>query len=173
MLEQTNYNDALRREVVETISRIPIEYNPEGWEKLSKQLDAELPVNGGRNGSNMNGSWMRFFVLPVTALLVLSLTHGSQPTSGVRSKVNQVSPQTDSKEMILTDSESTTTNNDFNKKSEGMNETHLSNEATIKMDAQPLGNGKTIDEQAHSTSQVDTLSKQSKTGEEDSLFIFW
>ena len=181
MLEHTDYTDALRKEVVETVSRIPIEYNPKGWEKLSKQLDAELPVSkGGKTGFNMNGKWIRFSVLLTVAVLVLSVTQGSEPVSSSVSTMEQknAEQEIEVQEAVENLTPSITSNSS---RSVNREETTSSSEhANEQLDSSPQDDISIFDqsEREHRkmmpAGQVDTSMYIPKTEQkEDSVFIFW
>lgn len=181
MLEHTDYTDALRKEVVETVSRIPIEYNPQGWEKLSKQLDAELPVSkGGKTGFNMNGKWIRFSVLLTVAVLMLSVTQGSEPVSSSISTMEQkdVEQEIEVQEAVEDLTHSSTSNDS---RSTNPAETMSSSEHPNKqLDSSPRGDISIFDqsETEHRkmmpAAQVDTSMYVPETEQkEDSVFIFW
>lgn len=181
MLEHTDYTDALRKEVVETVSRIPIEYNPQGWEKLSKQLDAELPVSkGGKTGFNMNGKWIRFSVLLTVTVLMLSVTQGSEPVSSSISTMEQkdVDQEIEVQEAVedLTHS-STSNDSQSTNPAETMSSSEHPNE---QHDSSPRGDISIFDpsETEHRkmmpAAQVDTSMYVPETEQkEDSVFIFW
>ncbi len=182
MLEHTNYTDALRKEVVETVSRIPIEYNPEGWEKLSKQLDAELPVTkGGKTGFNMNGKWMRFGVLFTTALLVLSLTQGSKPISASTLEMQQkeVNRQIESEEATeskVAPNDSHTTNDQKDRLEMILPSKHAGAKSNLPqgVDTSLVDKTLTQGDKATLTIPADSLFAAPKTNhKEDSVFIFW
>lgn len=181
MLEHTDYTDALRKEVVETVSRIPIEYNPKGWEKLSKQLDAELPISkGGKTGFNMNGKWIRFSVLLTIAVLVLSVTQGSEPVSSSISTTEQKNVEQEMEvQEAIEDLSHSHTPKDLRSKNSA--ETISSSEHSNKqlnsssqgdisvLDQSEIGNRKMTP-----ATQVDTSVYIPKTEQkEDSVFIFW
>lgn len=181
MLEHTDYTDALRKEVVETVSRIPIEYNPQGWEKLSKQLDAELPVSkGGKTGFNMNGKWIRFSVLLTVAILVLSVTQGSEPVSSSVSTMEQkdVEQVNEVQEVVEDLTHSTTSNSSQStNRAETMSSSERANE---QLNSSPQGDISSFDpsETEHRkmmpATHLDTSAYIPKTEQkEDSVFIFW
>ena len=89
MMEHDTYNEALKQQVLESVARIPIEYNPDGWKKLSQQLDAELPVGGEKTSIKWTSKLTRFGTSFTLVTLIVALTSSSQqsPTSSIREKL--------------------------------------------------------------------------------------
>ncbi|MCH2224241.1 MAG: hypothetical protein MK066_05675 [Crocinitomicaceae bacterium] len=62
------------KQVLKAVSDIPVDYNPKGWEKLSKQLDAEIPVSDGAGGGGVGGNaslkaWLIGLGISVTLII--------------------------------------------------------------------------------------------------------
>lgn len=183
MTEHYDYNDALKQQVVESVSRIPIEYTPQGWEKLSKELDAELPVNGGKTTSILNTKLTRFGTSLTLVTLFLSLTPSSEQilttsTGKIeKSEKNYSLPvQPESEEMTIispsqkTDPKSKTMGSDQfeylhsnQQKKKGSSGSEVLRKSSIQ---RSKTSSSTV---IHDSSMVKPHPKE----EDDSIFIFW
>lgn len=76
MSEFEGHTSGFEKQVLDASSNIPVDYNPKGWENLSKQLDVELPLGG----KTMISASLKLWLISIgvsTVFVILLLTNYS------------------------------------------------------------------------------------------------
>lgn len=79
------FNNVFEKQVLDVVSNIPVEYNPKGWENLSKQLDAELPLNETKISASLK-LWLISMGVSTILVILLLTNYSGRATNSITEK---------------------------------------------------------------------------------------
>lgn len=184
MKEIEGHTSGFEKQVLNAASNIPIDYNPEGWENLSKQLDADLPVIEPKISQSLK-LWLISIGVSTVLVVLLFSTYPGRAMNTLNETNNKKLGPREEFQLEWTPSRHDQDNTSFPEDRDLENK--LSKSKKYKNDS--IKNVFSLEEQSRQKSKIDIGKKndevskvktdstaiqfQPKQEEKDSIFIFW